>query len=345
MSLYHPSQKSEAKPHSRKSTIAGLITAGSILVVAALVFLFRQQLIDYVTVQRFQPSSELQNVLSRTHLSEKGKYYVYASQAQIVDRTVFNEACGTLQNEKTVVLGCYTTDNKRLYVYNVTDARLAGVREATTAHEMLHAVYDRLEGAERARVDVMVSEQAKHVTDRRLLELITFYEQSEPGAMASELHSILGTEVRSLNPELEAYYAQYFSDRAALVAEKERYETVFSDVRTKQQILVGEMSTLASEVERRTAAYQAVTATLNADIATFNTWAKSNGATRDRFVERKAVLEGRIASAESERDAINQLVTAYNAKRDELIQVNLLAEDLTHSLESNFNQLPSAPSI
>ena len=54
------------------------------------------------------------------------------------------------------MLGCYIL-NKGIYVYDITDDRLAGVRQVTTAHEMLHAAYDRLSVKERAQVDAMTA--------------------------------------------------------------------------------------------------------------------------------------------------------------------------------------------
>lgn len=341
----YPRQRQPTKPQRTHNRLGGLVAAIAILLLAVAIFYNRQFITDLLVVQRFQPSAHLEEVLTRTHLSDKGKFYVYASQTDIVDRTGFNNACGSLQNEKTVVLGCYTTKDQRIYVYDVTDQRLAGVREATTAHEMLHAAYDRLTAGEKERVARMVDAQARKITDPRLLELIDFYKASEPDSMTTELHSIFATEVLNLDPELDAYYSQYFSDRSALVRQQQAYEKVFSDLRGRQQQLVTEMNTLSTDISAKETVYMSHLSALNSDIASFNSWAQSGQATRSEFNVRRATLESRIASLETERNTVNSQIDAYNSKRAELEQLNMLAEDLNRSIDSKLPQLPSTPSI
>lgn len=329
----------------RSGRLSGLIAALLIVALAAGIFLSRQQIADQLTVWRFQPSAELQDVLSRTYLSDKGRFYVYASQAQIVDRAGFNQACSALQNEQTVVLGCYTTPAQQLYVYNVTDERLAGVRESTTAHEMLHAAYDRLGRSEQQQLSELLEAQAARVTDERVLQLIQFYRESEPEAMTSELHSIFGTEISTLSPELETYYAQYFTDRQALVAQQQAYEKVFTDLKAQQTALFTELQSLAKTVEAREAVYLSEFERLDSDIRTFNTQANGGTNTVRDLTAQRAALQSRITALENERIAINQSISAYNSKRTELEQLNVLAEDLSHSIDSTFDALPSTPSI
>jgi hypothetical protein len=47
-------------------------------------------------------------------------------------------------------------------------------------------------------------------------------------AVPNELHSMVGTEVANLPPELAAYYAQYFTDRNTVLAYRNDYEGVFN---------------------------------------------------------------------------------------------------------------------
>lgn len=335
------------QPHktSNKKVVARFIFAALILFLAVLLFVYRQNIIDTMRVRQFVVSPALSAMMDRSQLSDIGKFFVKASETRIVDKRGFNEACSSLQNEKTVILGCYTTQAKHIYVYDVQDERLDGVREATLAHEMLHAAYDRLSETERQRVGGLLEEEAAKITDERLLQLIAFYKESEPTEVTNELHSILGTEVRGLSSELEDYYKKYFIDRSVVVGLKEKYEEVFTGISTRQLELVAEMEAISAQVEVDQKDYLRQLDRLNKDITTFNTWADSPRATPSEFYTRRSALEGRIATLESMRSTINNEIEAYNTKRSELQELNILAEDLNRSLDSKITPLPTTPSL
>lgn len=312
-----------------------------LLAAAAAALLFRQQLFDQYVVWTFKPSASVVSAADRAGLNDTGKFFLYASQTEIVDRTMFNSACGSLQNEQTVVLGCYTSPGQRIYVYDVTDSRLDGVVEATAAHEMLHAAYDRLGSDDKAKVNALLEAQESKITDPRLLKLIAAYKKTEPGELINELHSIIGTEVQSISPELETYYARYFTDRSAVVALTQKYEHVFTDLENQQNALVKELDTLAADINARQTVYNADLKQLNKDIETFNTWTKSGNATAEEYDARKSVLEQRIAALEAERTSINAEITTYNSKKAELDKLNLAAQDLNQSINSKVSPTPS----
>lgn len=332
-----------APPHhaSRHHLIRAGIISFVLLSLAAGAFLYRQQIIDQLTVWSFTPTSALETAASDAGLNDTGKFYLYASQAAIVDRGTFNSTCGSLQSEQSIVLGCYTSPARRIYVYNVTDTRLEGIIATTSAHEMLHAAFDRLSQTEKERVgELLRAEQAK-LTDKRLLNLIANYEKTEPGELVNELHSIIATEVRSISPELEGYYSQYFSKRESVVALTERYEKVFTDLADEQERLVTKLDTMAADINKRQEAYTAGIEQLNTDIQAFNKWTRSSSATEDEYNSRRGILEERITTLETERDAINAAITEYNSTKAKLDALNLKAEDLNQSINSKVSPTPS----
>lgn len=327
--------------HTKGAFLASLL--GFLLLAASiLLFYHRQAIVDRITVWRFVPSPTLVLLADNAGLNDRGKFYLYASRSEVSDRAAFNTACGKLQNERTVVIGCYVGADRRIYIYDVTDAQLDGVKETTAAHEMLHAAYDRLDQSEKERIDGLLVAQQSKITDQRILKLIEEYQKSEPDEVINELHSIFGTEVRDLSPELETYYATYFSDRLKVIALKEKYEKVFTNLALKQTQLVGELNSLASDVNTRQKAYQAALATLNADIAAFNEWAESGTASKTEYNARRAVLQGRIAAVDTERDAINSEIDAYNVKKAELDKLNVQAATLNRSIDSKLSATPAA---
>ncbi len=68
--------------------------------------------------------------------------------------------------------------------------------------------------SERSKIDKIVLDQAKTITDERFNQTLEDYKKTEPGQIANELHSILGTEIADLSPELEQHYSKYFNNRA-----------------------------------------------------------------------------------------------------------------------------------
>ena len=134
-------------------------------------------------------------------------------------------------------------------MFDIQDDRLSGVKEVTAAHEVLHAVYDRLSNSEREKVNKMLLVAYEGVTSNRIRESVELYRKQDPNIVNNELHSILGSEVRNLPEELEAYYSQYFSKRTQIVAYSERYEQVFVERRNMVRDYDSQLSSLKKDIE------------------------------------------------------------------------------------------------
>lgn len=325
---------------SGSSSLKALLAAGIFIALAAAIFLNRQFIVDHFVAASFSPSPGVVEAGNRAGLNDLGQFYVKVSRTELNSREDFNSACGSLQTEKTVVLGCYKNPEKRIYVYDINDDQLDGIKETSLAHEMLHAAYDRLGSGEKERINRLLESEAKTITDQRLLDVIKHYEQAEPRAVVNELHSIIGTELRVISSELEEYYARYFSNRQAVVALKEKYEKVFTDLADKQQALVRQLNLYSSEILSRQAQYDADYRVLNRDVEAFKTWANSRSATENEFEARRSALQGRIAALNDEHRAIKELIDRYNSQKAELDELNLQATSLNQSIDSSLETVP-----
>ena len=304
------------------------------IVLAVGIFLFRQTIIDTIAVYTYQPTSETAALASRAHMSGRGEFLYLASRPQLLEREPFNAACQSVATEKTAVLGCYAMG--RIYVFNIEDKKLDGVREVTAAHEMLHAAYVRLPGAERRHIDALLEAQLANLGDdaERIEGLMTEYAKTEPGEKYNELHSILGTELVALSPELEKHYAQYFTERTRLVATAQAYQSVFDELKSQQDTLVSEMTTLADTIDARSETYRANVAALERDVESFNARATSGTMTRTDYDRERAALLSRKAAVTSDYDRIQEIISQYNQKRQELMAINAESETLNRSLNS-----------
>lgn len=323
------------KQRQRSFDLKGLVWGGiGLLLFLALVISIasRQALNDFMVAYQYRDDTTINTYAKRLKTTDRGTFLLRASRAEVNTRESFNKNCAGLV-EQTVVLGCYS--QQRIYVYDIHNPQLDGIKEVTMAHEMLHAAYERLDSRERFKIDELVAAEYGRITDERFRETVKSYEKLEPGEQHNELHSMLATEHAQLGQELEQYYARYFTDRKAVVATAQRYESVFRKLETTQKTLVSELEGIARDLETAIPAYEQSADRLMSDIDEFNRRADSGAfnslgsfnAARSGLVARQSVLE-------AERERINASVARYNAGKQELDALNLQAADLHKSIDS-----------
>ena len=201
----------------------------------------------------------------------------YRSVPQIDgDRALFEAHCN-LPNvpDSSVELACYAPSDNRIFILRIDDPQLKSEMVVAAAHEMLHAAYRKLTTSERAAIDKELRAALPSVMNDSLRNQLRQYRISEPGQENNELHSILGTEHRTLTPALETYYAKFFTNRLAVVSQSEAWESVFSDLKVKIQRTEKAIRDLRAEMaeDRRrnnTAAYNSKVPRVNALVKDYN---------------------------------------------------------------------------
>jgi hypothetical protein len=320
--------------------VASLVVILISCIAAYLLVANKQFVLDQVSAWQYKPSSEVAAFADRTTMTDLGRFYFYASRPAVEEAQDFNTDCSK-QEQNTAILGCY--DGRNIYVYNVTNAQLDGIREVTAAHEMLHAAYDRMSKTERAQVDTLVeAEYVKLQDDKDFAERMAFYARTEPGERDNELHSVIGTEVSNLSPELEAHYKKYFADRAKIVSLHERYASVFTSLQTKSNELSDQLTTLGNDIEASTAAYNNNVGRLNKDIAAFNNRANSGEfSDQQSFQAERTQLQRRAVQLDAQRRDINDKVAQYNNLRTQLLAIASQSDALNRSIDSSLAPAPS----
>jgi hypothetical protein len=330
----------DTKQHSAAGYIATIVVV--FISIAATLFLVvnRQSVIDHIAVWQYKPSAEVATFADRVDLSEAGKFLFYASQPSLEGTQAFNAKCSRLERT-TAVLGCY--DGRIIYVYDVPNPTLDGIREVTAAHEMLHAAYQRLSGGDLKKVNALVeAEYEKLRNNAEFAERMAFYARTEPGERDNELHSIIGTEVASISPDLEAYYKTYFDDRSKVVALHTHYASIFASLQVRSDELSSQMTVLADAIEQESKAYNGNVNQLNTDIAAFNARAKNGTfSSQAQFNSERSALIARSTALEDQRAAINDKRTQYDKLREELSSIASESEALNRSIDSSLAPAPS----
>ena len=290
------------------------------LAAALVIWLQRQAIYDWSRLRGYAPSDQIAQLAFDTTMTNPARRLFYVYHPELNERDAFNHNCSGF-GEQTIVLGCYVS-NQGIYLYDVEDARLEGVEQVTAAHEMLHAAYDRLTEKEKARIDTLTEAALKTVTDKRIQDSIASYRKRDPGVVPNELHSILGTEVRSLSPELEEYYRKHFTNRHAIVAFSEKYESTLTERQNKATALELQITGLKEEIEQLETQLSAEQTRLQADRPGVNTQAEA------------VAFNARVASYNQDVRSLNSTISRYNSLIEEYKEVALEAQELYKALDS-----------
>lgn len=165
--------------------------------------------------------ADVADLAAATTMTERARRIFLAARPAIEDAPTFAGNCGVDgptdgAGSKTHTAGCFVAGRIHLLAPDQAEAR--ALLYVVAAHELLHAVYSSLGPAERARIDAEL--EAARPGNVRLEERLKPY--AGLPTLTNEIHSILGSEFDGLSPALEAHYAQYFSDRSAVVAARQR---------------------------------------------------------------------------------------------------------------------------
>lgn len=329
------------QPQNSRGFAASFIILVVAVCLASLAIIYRQTIVDHVVALEFHPAAGVMELASKAGMNANGKFIYRASQPEIDSRTDFNAVCAN-KDSQTAVLGCYV--NNRIYIYDVTDSRLAGIKTVTAAHEMLHAAYARLSPSERTKVNSMVEAAYQKLQDQDDLKArMAIYAKTEPGERDNELHSVLGTEVGNLPNDLENYYKQYFSDRGKVVAAHAAYQSIFTNLQDKADAIQAQMKQLQSQIETSSASYTSAVTKLNSDIQSFNKQAEAGDfVSQSDFASARDSLQARAGSLETQRESINTMIATYNALNKQLAAVAQQDQQLNQNMNSS---LPAAPNV
>ena len=260
----------------------------------------------------YQPSAEMATIRTKLKLTGQGEFIFNAAQPELNDAADFNENCRQDETE-VAVLGCYTLGN--IYVYDIKDTRLDGIRELTAAHELLHAFWAKMDNGERERLQPILNQVYKN-------NLIILKDDIETYAESERLEEIFvraGTEIKELPVELEEIYARVFESQDAVVDFYDNYSAVFREMKTRLENLADELESLKSQIDEKIHEYEVGVANLEKDIINFNSCAETVGCFQSNaefYAQRNALIACESA-LNVLNDEVNVLIDNYNDKVNE----------------------------
>ena len=311
---------------ARKQHHYSLILLVIVVVAVMVMVLNREWIYDYYRGVTYTPSAEMARIRNDLQLTGQGEFLFNAVQPELNNSDDFNAHCHSMDTE-VAVLGCYAGGN--VYVYNITDARLEGIRELTTAHELLHVVYARMDEEEKNALKSLLEQV--YVDNRAILEeeLDTYAEMER----FEELYVRAGTEIAKLPEALEQHYGEVFGNQDAVVAYYNQYISVFRELSAELDSLTAELEALNAEINAKSEEFERRAKQLDAEIVSFNSCAEVVGcfASEEEFYARRAELINEQESLEALYNEINGLIDTYNAKV-EIYNADVLKSKELHTL-------------
>jgi hypothetical protein len=238
--------------------------------------------------------ADLQDLVATTTMTDRARRTFLAADPAVEDLATFVRNCDvdsrsdSTSEPRTHVQGCFV--GGRIHLLAPDRAEAHDLLYVVAAHELLHAVYATLGSADRSRVDAEV--EAARAGNERLGERLKPY-GSTP-TLDNEIHSILGSEFDGLSPALEAHYAQFFSNRAAVVAFRQRTLGARED---EMDRLKGDIAGLEARIDALKAGQAALEAA--DDIHTYNA--------------NVPVINGLISRYNAQVDVLNARIDEYNS--------------------------------
>lgn len=283
-------------------------------------WVYRYDVHDWALLRGYTPSTQIADISDRLAFTDYGERLFYINDPQLLGPAEFNESCP--DKEASIILGCY--NGRQIYVFDVDDPRIESVEEVTSAHEMLHAAYERFSDKRLKELQGWLEVTRRELNDERVEKTFQSYEDAGVEDIYNEIHSILGTEVRDLPDYLEEHYKEFFTDRSIVVTMSESYEEVFTSIETQVEEIDKQLAVLRFEIDQAESALTALSVSLDAQ----------------RVVLDGLLNAGNIEVYNSRVPEFNRQTSAYNAEvqnvKDSVAEYNKLVIDRNElSLEKN----------
>jgi uncharacterized coiled-coil DUF342 family protein len=291
-----------------------------------------QEIQDWAKLRNYSPSPDVSKLAADDTMTDYGRHMFYINHPELIaDKSQFRQSCP--QSEQTIVLGCYHSVQSGIAIFDVTDSRLAGVEQVTSAHEMLHAAYDRLSPKEKNIINSELTDYYdNNLTDSRIKDTINNYKKTEPNDVINEMHSIFGTEIVNLPAPLENYYKKYFNNRQAITNFSDQYESIFTQNQAKLNDLKQQIDQLKSQLNDQKQSIQDQEAALQNENRRMQSLL-SSGRTEE-YNSSVSVYNSRVFSLRKLIAQYNATVEQVNASVDQYNSLAYAQESLYDSLDT-----------
>lgn len=212
---------------------------------------------DPISVMFYSGPSQVKQLSDQSGMNTHGKALFYSTRPEIVDYPSLQQHCPDTAKD-SIEFGCFVPSENRIYILNITDSRISSLMAVTAAHEMLHKAYSELPESEKNRIDAELKNDASQLAnDAKFNEIIGPYKDAKisESDLLDEMHSLIGSEIGTIDVPLSQYYDRYFASRITSVGQDEKasanltavsseIDAQYADLQSKLSDLHGEEATL-----------------------------------------------------------------------------------------------------
>lgn len=326
--------KDEARPEERGDLKSwGIVIFG--LAVAFLIAWGIQQwwVKDIWRGLGYAPSAEMAKIAESLELTGKGQRIFSATRPALEDKEAFNEHCDS-HDADIALLGCYA--GGQIFVYQIEDEELKLANNVTTAHELLHAVWERTDEGEKAKLESLLEELMTEKQEWFDTELEAYSEAEK----MEEVYTRAGTKLAELPEELEKHYGEIFQNRANIVEYYETYSAPFEELQEKLEDLEQKITAENDEIEKAKTDYTQRAMAWEAKVAQFNSCARSMGCFKSdaEFQTKRQAMTSEQTELENLRQEINRRIDENNARVDEYNELRGDLGELNDAINSNIKE-------
>jgi hypothetical protein len=262
--------------------------------------------IAYPPVTLEAPSPMARRMADTAGFTDEARQLFYSTNPTFIsDKNNLHEACRDAEDHS--ILGCHIDGKQKIFLYVLPYAQLNELAANVSAHELLHAAYYQLTKQEQINLFLLIDSKLKEEPSL----LAKFKERYGQRLDASELHSLVGTEVLNLPPALEAHYQQYFTNRNALVLMASKAENTVATKEAESMRTMAKINSIKSQIEAKTQTISDLSQSIESMKVRLELARKLENF--DEFNEMVPMYNSRIEDKRSEVASANELINHYNS--------------------------------
>ena len=253
-----PSRTKKSRNMTKNRLIPLALVFLTLIVLIILLSCDWQYISDQQKANNFKSSQEIEFLVQKAKLTDKGKTILYASSPQLKDKSSFNATCGKDGDPDVYIAGCHykIDDNEFIDIYNAgKDAtslqksyyNYENAKIVTLAHEMMHAVYSRIPQSEKEKIWEELNKI--YMSNEELRSEISLYPEDE---QMDELYVRVATEIYGISSFLEKHYGEYFKDRRYIAK-------LYHDNKTQIKNMFAEVDIILQKMEAQKSIYKNAT--------------------------------------------------------------------------------------
>ena len=303
-----------------------------------------RQFKDWLVVGKVAAAQTLDGYVESAGISSTGRFYLFAAKPTLHTPETFDTAC-PVKEIRLAALGCVDPETEMVHLLDINDETLSTLEPVVAAHQMLHAVWARLDDTEQKTAAAEIESTVSAITDQKLIATLSAYDGLQSEKRTAELFAVLGTEVNTVSANLEELYARFFDDRTKVVVLAATSSHVIESIMTSIDEVGRKVVAADEKIGKERKDFQKERKALQADINIFNDNAATKGfyESKSKFTADKNALATRQAELEKKRVQLNKDIEEYNKLVDELARLNDQAMTLNRALGIDASTLAPIP--